>query len=202
MEQILAEYFTEFTYAGLFLILFLCGLGLPIPEEATLLAAGFAVHGRYMRLWPAIIISVVAIVVGDVVMFLIGRRWGEAVFRFRVFQRVLTPARLETAQKEFAQHGYKVVFFARFLAGIRVCAFFTAGTLRLPLWEFVAIDLFAALLSAPISVYVPYVLGDEIERAIRLIRNVNIAVLLLALVAVAVFVACMLVSRKAVRRTP
>lgn len=53
----LINYSEGFIYAGLFLLLFLCGLGLPIPEELTLLTGGFFVHLGIIRFYPTLAIG-------------------------------------------------------------------------------------------------------------------------------------------------
>ena len=44
MVGLISAYIEHFTYVGLFVILMLCGLGLPMPEDVALLAGGFLAH--------------------------------------------------------------------------------------------------------------------------------------------------------------
>ena len=57
----LLSYSEPFIYAGLFLILLLCGLGLPIPEELTLLTGGFFVHLGIIRFYPTLAVGFLGI---------------------------------------------------------------------------------------------------------------------------------------------
>ena len=49
------DFIEQFTYVGIFLVLFLGGLGVPIPEELPVLAAGALAHEGYMRAWVALL---------------------------------------------------------------------------------------------------------------------------------------------------
>src|SRR5207247_10618234 len=49
--QVVADLIERFTYAGIFLVLFVAGLGVPIPEEAPILAAGVLASQDVIRWW-------------------------------------------------------------------------------------------------------------------------------------------------------
>ena len=46
---VISSYIEHFTYLGLFVILMLCGLGLPMPEDVALLVGGFLAHEGVTR---------------------------------------------------------------------------------------------------------------------------------------------------------
>ena len=43
-ERKLSELFGDFSYTAPFVVLLLCGIGLPLPEEVTLIASGLLLH--------------------------------------------------------------------------------------------------------------------------------------------------------------
>src|SRR5690242_17259678 len=51
---VINSFIGQFTYLGIFTVLFLGGLGAPIPEELPVLAAGALAHEGYMRWWVAL----------------------------------------------------------------------------------------------------------------------------------------------------
>jgi len=75
----LANYSEQFIYGGLFVVLILCGLGLPFPEELTLLTGGFFVHLGIARFYPILAVAFAGVIIGDLIIYSIGRRWGHGI---------------------------------------------------------------------------------------------------------------------------
>jgi membrane protein DedA with SNARE-associated domain len=105
------------------------------------------------------------ILAGDSVIFFAGRRFGARVADFRPLRRVITPEKLQTVERKIRTRGNVVVVFARFLPGLRAPTFFTVGHARMPYWEFLLFDGFAALLSAPLWVCLGFWFGSDLENA-------------------------------------
>src|SRR2546422_3067147 len=84
----LQRFIENFTYLGVFLMLFGAGLGLPIPEEAPVLAAGALAHENVVRWWIALPVCILGVLSGDVVLYWIGHHWGEVVLDWRGVRRV------------------------------------------------------------------------------------------------------------------
>jgi membrane protein DedA with SNARE-associated domain len=160
-------------YTAIFGILYICGLGVPIPEEITLLLSGYAAYKGLVNLWLIMVLCVVAILAGDLTMFLIARRWGRQLLKTRFFAWLLPQPRLEKVEAYFEKHGMKTVFFARFFAGIRMPVYFTAGTMKMSVVKFVLLDLAGALISGPTSVYIAYRLSDDFDDAMKNVKNAN-----------------------------
>jgi membrane protein DedA with SNARE-associated domain len=182
----LSTIFLEYSYLAVFGVLLLCGLGLPLPEELTLIAAGVAVYEGKAELVPMIVVTIVGILVGDSILFYWGRRYGPGLLQRPFIARLLHVERMNKVRREFERHGTKSVFFGRFFAGIRSLVFFTAGTLGMPFRTFLFLDLLGALLSAPISVWLGFRFGAEIEKLIGYVKEFDRA-LILILIALALW---------------
>src|SRR5262245_33892208 len=104
----------RYKYAAMFAVLVLCGLGLPIPEEATLLFSGLMVGWGWAEFWLASAACVLGILVGDTLIFGLGRFYGRRFLESRLMSWVLTEKRQQKIHAIFAKHGSKAVFFARF----------------------------------------------------------------------------------------
>ncbi len=175
----------EHGYAAVLVILVLCGLGLPIPEEITLIGAGVVVYEGRAELYSMMATTVLGILIGDSILFWLGRRFGPRLLERRLFRKLLHAERMARVQAQFDAHALKVVFFARFFAGIRGCVYFTAGTLGMKYRTFLLLDLAGALLSAPISVWLGHHFGGTIEEAGRWIRDFDRAVICIVIAIVA-----------------
>lgn len=181
----------EWRYLGVFVLLLACGLGFPCPEEVALIGGGYAVFkqgGGWGHVLLMVGVAMVGVLVGDVILWSIGRRLGEAPHRVPIIGRHLTPPRMRKARALFRRHGAKAVFFGRFLFGIRAVTFFVSGSLRVPLTTFVLMDGLGALLSVPVSVILAWHFGAEIEEATASVRQGNKIILIVIAVVAAVVV--------------
>jgi len=169
----LTNYSEQFIYAGLFLILFLCGLGLPIPEELTLLAGGFFVHLGIIRFYPTLATVFVGVLIGDMAMYSIGRKWGQGIITHRQMRKIFSESRLERAKQFFGDHGSKTIFIARFLSGFRVAAFLAAGTMGMKPGKFLTLDTLAALIMVPLLLLLGYFFGANIGWLTELFTRID-----------------------------
>jgi membrane protein DedA with SNARE-associated domain len=181
LEQLLEQ----FTYAGIFVALFLGALGVPLPEEVPILTSGVLARADVVRWWLALPLCLAGVISGDVVLYWIGRHWGERVLTWRVVRRVLSPERELRLLAAYRRHGVKIVFTARHVMGLRAAAFLTAGIARVPFPRFLVADAVAASLGVPLSFGLAFFFTDQLDRVLRDVHRVERWALLLALVVLA-----------------
>ncbi len=175
------QFLEEFTYLGIFLILFLAGLGVPIPEEVPILASGVLAHEGVVRWWLTLPVCVVGVLAGDVALYWVGRHWGERVLAWRIVRLVLSRKREEALKAAYRRHGVKIVFTARHVMGLRAAAFLTAGIAHVPFGRFLAVDAAGALLGVPVAFGLAFFFTDQLEQIVRDVHRVERWVALLAL---------------------
>lgn len=185
------EFLQSYGYIGIVVMLLLCGLGLPVPEEVTLIGSGYLsyvakINGATHPNWiVASFVCVFGILLGDSVVYGLGRRFGNAVLRLPLIRHELTPKRLAKFDKLFARYGDRAIFFSRFFMGVRLASYFVAGRQRMPYWKFLLLDLAGAVLSGPTSVAFGYFFGDNLHRALEWAHRSNWFLLVAALAIVA-----------------
>ena len=161
--EALQEFVDNFTYIGVFAVLVLGSLGVPIPEEMPIIAAGVLSHEGLVRWWLALPVCLLGVLSGDVVLYWVGRRWGEQVLDWRMVRLVLTPAREQWLKAAYRRHAVKTVVTARHVMGLRAAAFLTAGIARVPFWKFVVADAGAAVFGIPVGFGLAYFFTDHIK---------------------------------------
>jgi membrane protein DedA with SNARE-associated domain len=170
--------------------LLLCGAGLPLPEDITLVAGGVIAGLGYADVHIMAAVTMVGVLAGDAGMFLLGHHYGVRMLQWKPISWLMPPRRYAKMQDKFARYGNRLMFFARFLPGMRTAVFITAGaTHRVSFWRFLLLDGLAALVSVPFWVYLGYFganrrewLGMWIERgqhSLWLLGAVVVLVLLL-----------------------
>jgi membrane-associated protein len=127
-------------YWALGLVILLENAGVPVPGETALLAAGYLSSpdgGRCLRLWSVVGVGFAAAVIGDNVGYWLGRRFARP--RLKAGRRflLLTPDRMARVEEYFARYGTATVFFARFVALLRMVAGPAAGAVGMPWRRFV-----------------------------------------------------------------
>lgn len=170
MLDSLIPFFVNYGYFAVFAVLFLSGLGMPIPEDITLVAGGVisslscpftgsfldAVHICDHVHWM-FIVGMCGVLLGDSIMFLVGYIFGERVLHMRFFSKLISQERYEWAQKKFENNGIFFIFSARFMPGLRALVFVVTGaTRKVGYFKFLLTDGIAALISVPIWIYLGF----------------------------------------------
>ncbi len=154
--------FTENGYVAVFIALMICGAGLPLPEDITLVAGGVIAGLGYANVHAMFALAMFGVLLGDCAIFLLGHHYGARMLKWRLVARVLTPSRYAMVQEKFVRYGNRMLFIARFLPGMRTTVYITAGTShRVSFLRFLLIDGLAALISVPFWVYLGYFGADN-----------------------------------------
>ena len=180
--EALQEFVDNFTYLGVFAVLVLGSLGVPIPEEMPIITAAVLSHEGIVRWWFALPLCMLGVLSGDLVLYWVGRHWGEQVLNWRVVRLVLSPAREQWLKAAYRRHTLKTVVTARHVMGLRAAAFLTAGIARVSFWKFVVADAGAAVVGVPLGFGLAYFFTDQITAIMadvhRAERWLGLAVLL------------------------
>lgn len=171
-----------FIYSVIFLLLFLGGLGLPLPEDLIVLAGGYLAYEGYAQLYIVIPIAIFGALVGDFTIYFIGRSFGEGFIRFRYLKRFLSKKNLVKIRNYFSRHGNKTIFFARFVAGFRMAVYLVAGTLKISIPRFIFVDSLGAFISVPIVVFLGYFFGEHIKLLLLVINRLKFSILFILII--------------------
>ncbi|AGH38668.1 membrane protein [Bibersteinia trehalosi USDA-ARS-USMARC-188] len=155
--EFLISFFSSYGYWAVFLVLLACGFGVPIPEDITLVSGGVISGLGYTNVHWMLVVSMLGVLVGDSTMYWLGRIYGKKILNFPLIRNVATPERFAQVQKRFQTQGWKLLFIARFLPGLRAVVYLVSGiTRKVSFVRFLLVDFCAAIISVPIWVY----LGD------------------------------------------
>ena len=126
--QTLQNALATFGYPAVIVFVMIECIGIPFPGETMLLLASFyAATDTRLQIPLVILCAAVGAIFGDNIGYLFGRTGGRAfLLRFGRFFFV-KPAYLEYAERFFARHGNKTVFFGRFTTLLRLWSALLAG---------------------------------------------------------------------------
>jgi membrane protein DedA with SNARE-associated domain len=183
---------TDWGYAGIFLVVILGNIGLPVPEETVLAVAGYLVWSGRLQLLPVLIVALVSAVAGDSLGYWLGRHYGRAAVE-RYARWLLKPGRLMAAESFVSQFGALAVCVARFVGGFRFLAGPLAGAVGLSFRSFLRGNLLGAVLFVPYAVGIGYAIGYGLGPYMAHVHNalggIGHVVLVLAIIVVVVLVA-------------
>ena len=162
-----------FPYLGIFLLLILGTLGLPFPEDTTLILGGFLMVRNVIQFFPALSVIYPTLLMTDFLLYWIGKRYGRRVVEHKIFHRILSPNRLLKLEGKFRKWGIWVVFFGRHLLGVRAQIFLTAGVMRMPARKFLFADAFSALITMAIMIGIGYFGGSQIQKLRENMATIN-----------------------------
>ncbi len=187
----------EAYYPALLIILIVASLGVPIPEDIPLIAAGVLLKTHGIASWHGtLIVALIGIMSGDLVLYTLGRRWGPDVVSHRSVRWLITPRRFTRLSAEFQRHGTWMCFVGRFIVGVRAAMCMTAGATRFPYWRFFLADFCGALLSVPLFVGLGYFGAYMLPRLMSYLRGVEALVTAVAAIAVAVLLIAYAVRKR------
>jgi membrane protein DedA with SNARE-associated domain len=173
----------------IFAVLVVAGLGVPIPEDIPILAAGVLSQQGAAPFWVALIVCMAGVMVGDTIIFLTAQRLGTKALDRPFFAKLLPKARREKIQRLFHRFGGGVIFVARFLPGLRAPTFAFAGMHGMSYKRFAFFDGLALCLSAPWIMGIGYWFAgntDKIEEYMGGFKNLVYAIVGLVVVVIVV----------------
>jgi membrane protein DedA with SNARE-associated domain len=186
------------------------GFGFPLPEEIPIVTAGalvghdasgvnpseyIAVGGGPMavapppsgllRWWIMLPVCIVAVVIGDGVLYGMGRLFGKRLLEFGWIKRkILPPEKREKIEANFHKNGVMILLAARLTPGVRTPVFMMAGILRLPLGKFLLADGLYAIPGINILFWLAYFFTDWFIEAIHAAERYRPLIIVVVLAAI------------------
>jgi membrane protein DedA with SNARE-associated domain len=136
---------------------------------------------------------------GDVIVYHLGARIGQGLVRPRwLWVPRVDPERLEQMKRLLDRHGFKVLFIARFLVGLRFPVYLAVGASKMSFRRFFIIDAACASLVCGSFFALSYFLSERYGDVIY--RWIRTGEFLVTLTVVASLVAALLIVRWRRRR--
>lgn len=174
-------------YTALFMLLMGGAIGLPIPEDITLILAGILVSRGSVDPFLTLAICYLGSVLGDIVIFLAGRRLGKGLYQKAWFKERFNPIRYEQMKASLEKRSFVMIFVARHLFYLRTVTFLSCGAIRMSFERFLIADAISALVSVPIISAIGYLGAENYEAILDTLRKTKTAFLVATVVAIALF---------------
>jgi membrane protein DedA with SNARE-associated domain len=164
-------------------------VGFPLPGETALLAAAIDAATKHdLNIGAVVLTATGAAVVGRMVGYLIGRKFGYRLILRYQNHLGLTEGRIKLGQYLFLNHGGKIIFTAQFAPVLRAFAGLFEGANVMPWRKFMLANVVSSGVWATSYGYAAYGIGHEFKQVQSQIAIFLVIVILVALIVAGVFI--------------
>ncbi|MEI7811217.1 MAG: DedA family protein [Ignavibacteria bacterium] len=189
LNQLIGQY----GYAGIFVLLVLGIVGLPVPDETLLTLTGYLVYKGSLSFIPAFASSLLGSTVGITISYIIGRTFGNYILHKYGRYINLTDEKLEKAHNWFERIGRWSLLIGYFIPGIRHIFTVVAGASKLKTWEFVLFAYSGAFIWVIVFFSIGYFFGDKWA---VFLQSIHRNLLLVSIIAVFLIATVYLLKKK------
>lgn len=195
MHEVL-DFLERHGYAVLGIAVFAEQLGVPVPSMPVLLAAGAFCGAGKLNPVTCIAIAFLAAILGDMVWFLLGRRFGSKVLSILCRVSLEPDSCVRHTERVYSRYGVSTLVFAKFVPGLSTVLTPLAGRFRLPLWRFLLFDGAGALLWTSTYIAVGWLFRAQLERLADFLVRMGTGFAVVAVVALALYIAYRYLRRR------
>jgi membrane protein DedA with SNARE-associated domain len=179
-------------YLSILGTLLAAGLGFPIPEEIPVVTAG-ALLGHQandpnstLRWFIMLPVCILGVVMGDILLYAIGRFFGPKLLANSwVQRRLISPQKRARIEHNFKRYGIWILLIARLMPGIRSPIFIMAGVNRLPLAKFLIADGIYAIPGVTLLFFGGYWFTDQFVEIVKQVDSIRPIVVVVGLAVLA-----------------
>lgn len=177
--DLLQQYLQEYSYICIFLVVFLEYANLPIPSEVVLPLIGFLVAEKYIGYTSALLVSVLAGVLGSLLLYYIGMHIGVKVLANKDGKYSKA---IKKSVDYIKKHRKVSVMLARNIPLIRTAISMCAGIYRMNLFEYTLYSSLGILIWNGVLIGMGVLFAENLNRASVLLQGYTYIVLFLVLV--------------------
>lgn len=175
-------------YLGIFILMTLESMLVPIPSEVTMPFSGFLVSQGILNFWLVVLAGTLANLVGSVIAYYIGYFLEETLL-LGLIQKygkfiLVTIKDYNDASKWFTKYGDKVIFVSRLLPAVRTVISLPAGVFRMDMKKFLSYTFAGSLLWSIVLTYIGLKLGDNWKTLGSYFHKFDLAVGILFILAI------------------
>ena len=172
----------HFPYLGIFLLLILGGIGLPFPEDATLILTGFLVAQNVIKPVQTFLAVYSGLLISDFLLYWVGKKYGRMLVLHKRFRKIISPEQLSRLEEKFKRRGVWVVLIGRHFLGLRAQIFLVAGVMRMSAIKFLLADGATSLFTIGLMGGIGYAGGNSVEILKKNVKRIeHIAILIFAI---------------------
>ncbi len=182
MEGFIFELLKEYTYepymvyAVVVVVMFLSSLGLPVPEEISIVSLGILsyvgsrpdlypppyIGAPHVDVIPAMLVCSLSIYFSDFIVYSVGRKYGPVLFASSWFKKFVPEKRLALVKAWARKWGRIVPGLFRLIPGVRFPGHLMCGALGIKPATFLLVDGVVVLTVVPTQIFLISYYGEVV----------------------------------------
>ncbi|MFZ0232836.1 MAG: rhodanese-like domain-containing protein [Candidatus Acidiferrales bacterium] len=175
-------------YVVVTLVVFAEAIGVPVPGAVALVAGGAAAAAHLLYGPWVLLFAIVAMLAADLMLYFLGKHTGWTILRFLCRVSVDPETCVLRSAESFYKRGRVTLVFAKFVPGVSTMAVPLAGSMKMPLAQFLGLDFLGALAYALAYGAVGFVFRDFVGKIVSGFRAAGHAVEAVIIIAVFVYI--------------
>jgi membrane protein DedA with SNARE-associated domain len=151
----------QYGWTVVFLGTLIQSAGVPLPAQTVLMVSGFLVQQGHMKLWQVIISGILGTLLGGPIGYWVSHEVGRPFVPRWGRYALITPSRLQRAEKFFERHGGGTILLVRFIPGVKSYGAPLAGINRMNWKVFLFYNAVGGGVWTTTMVFAGYLLGEQ-----------------------------------------
>ena len=181
LTSILSEYFLEFGYFGIFVLMLIESSFIPFPSEVVMIPAGYFVSTGQMNMTVAILSGTLGSLAGATVNYYLSLKVGREIL---IRCKIIKEKKLEKAERYFDKHGAFSTFIGRLLPVIRQYISIPAGICKMNFGKFALFTTLGAAIWVTLLTIFGYVVGNNKEKIIENLYIIKIILIIFVVLSI------------------
>ncbi|MDD4271189.1 MAG: bifunctional DedA family/phosphatase PAP2 family protein [Patescibacteria group bacterium] len=154
-------------------------LGTFIPGHTIIILGGFLAKLGILRLEAVMVVAAVGVVIGDLLAYYIGRKFGyDFVIRYGKYF-FLNEKKYRKTKEMVSEHTGKALIIGRFSPFSRALVAFLAGIYKIKFTKFIFYSIIGGVSWSTISVLLGYIVGEGFQGAAKYFGRIVLAAIIL-----------------------
>jgi len=171
-STLLIHYITQYGYLGIYVILGLSILALPIPDEFLMTFVGFLSFSGQLNPVLAIFSAALGSITGITIAYFLGRYFEANVLAY--LEKHAGGGRLEKVLKWYHRHGGKLLTVGYFIPGVRHLSGYIAGLSHLSYRNFAFFSYLGAIVWTSLFILLGRNLGSSWETILPILHRYSV----------------------------
>src|SRR5215475_8518041 len=188
MRELAIHWVSQHGYVGIFSLLVLGIVGIPVPDEWLLALSGYFVFNHTFRLGPTLAAAFLGSTCGITISFVLGRTFGTYLLVHYGSKFRITHDDVDRVHRWFRRMGRWTLTFGYFVPGVRHLTAYVAGATELEVPVFIAFAYLGGLLWSLTFIAAGYYLGEESRRISEIIHHVGQVTAIVGVVVIGAYI--------------
>jgi len=179
---------SQLGYTGIFFLMMLESMIVPVPSEFVMPFAGFLVAQGSFNVILVMLASTLGSIAGSLIFYYIGKTGGHSLVEKYGKYVLVDTSDIKKTESWFYKRGDLTVFLARLVPVVRHLISFIAGIGKMNVKKFIVYTILGATLWNGILTYLGFLLGQHWEEVSQYLESLDIIIVILLILGCVYFV--------------